>query len=125
MAPRESLRILLCLSVLFVVSMPCDAGAVTMQSTLHFSSEPYIHYVDFASEFHGYQSAVDRDSSGGRGAYDYSVHIMYDQSLSQYRLYWGGRWLQWGSNGTFAEGDHILLAIIQDCSFLIPAPRPS
>ncbi len=56
------------------------------------------------SRFFGYQSAVDRDLTGGQLAYDYSVHIIKDGPW--YRLFCGGRWRRPGI--PYADGDHVL-----------------
>ncbi|MCD6351690.1 MAG: hypothetical protein J7M26_06190 [Armatimonadetes bacterium] len=65
--------------------------------------------VSTRSRFFGYQSAVDRDLTGGQLAYDYSVHIIKDGPW--YRLFCGGRWRRPGV--PYADGDHVMQYISQ------------
>lgn len=83
------------------------ANAQTVQSTLHYGVDPIIESIDIESEFFGYQSAVNRDFTGGQLAYDYSVNVFFDQSENEYRMYSGGRWIGAGPGGS-GDGDHIL-----------------
>ncbi len=77
--------------------------------TVKFNGHDYIDSICVKSRFHGYQSAIDRDLTGGHSAYDYSVHIIktFDQLTPIYRLFSGGRWYIPGSNPA-VDGDHIL-----------------
>ncbi|MGO9112038.1 MAG: PEP-CTERM sorting domain-containing protein [Thermoguttaceae bacterium] len=89
-----------------------------MGSTLvTFTNDP-IKQIDFQSQFYGYNSGVNRPTTGAdnQQAYNYSVDLMYDQSLNTYRMYTGGRWrvVQAGysssafGSGVAADGDHVL-----------------
>ena len=97
------LKVVLCWLTLALAS----AGAVAdgyKESVLHFKDVKGIAAIEFKSRFYGYQSAVDRDLTGGEPAYDYSVHIIKDGDL--YRLYSGGRWRRPDvKNG---DGDHVM-----------------
>lgn len=74
------------------------------QSVLHFSNVPEIDSISFKSAFYGPKSAVDRPTTGGEPAYDYSVHIIKDGAV--YRMYAGGRWKRPGID--HADGDHVM-----------------
>ena len=82
-----------------------EAPDTTVRSKRHFNSYPEIDSIDFESNFHGYQSAVDRDWTGGDRAYDYSAHVIYDVTEGLYRIYAGGRWRE---SGGAIDGDHML-----------------
>ena len=69
-----------------------------------FPSLPQIDSIQIRSRFYGFESAVDRDLTGGEPAYDYSVHIIRDGDT--YRLYSGGRWRRPGV--PHGDGDHVL-----------------
>ena len=60
--------------------------------------------LEIESRFFGFQSAVDRDRTGGQPAYDYSVHLMRDGD--RYRLFHGGRYRDRKPDGTLIDGDH-------------------
>ncbi|HEX8906806.1 MAG TPA: hypothetical protein VF771_18290 [Longimicrobiaceae bacterium] len=55
------------------------------------------------SDFFGYNSAVDRATTGGEPAYNYSVHLIRDHVRGGYRLFYGGRW-----KSATGDGDHVL-----------------
>ncbi|MHB9035438.1 MAG: hypothetical protein ACYC64_02135 [Armatimonadota bacterium] len=59
----------------------------------------------FTSTFWGYQSAVNRDYTGGQPAYDYSVHLIVtgEDTGQRLRMFECGRW----KHGSY-DGDHIL-----------------
>ncbi len=76
------------------------------QSERHFASWPEIAALRLESRFFGFQSAVDRNTTDGAPAYDYSPFLMKDRTADLYRLYSGGRWLRRGI--PHADGDHIL-----------------
>lgn len=89
-------------AALFLVSAPLQAQT-WQESTLQFNNLPKIDAIDLRSQFHGYQSAVDRDYTEGHLAYDYSVNVIKDQAADLYRLYSGGRW-----RSDLGDGDHVL-----------------
>lgn len=62
--------------------------------------------VNYKSRFFGYNSAINRPTTDGELAYDYSVHIIWDSAQKTYRMYTGGRWLRRGVAN--ADGDHVL-----------------
>lgn len=78
-----------------------------------------------SSRFMGFQAAVDRDTTDGELAYDYSPFLMKDVECELYRLYTGGRWLRRGIAG--ADGDHVLHFVSRDGSagsWFMPRGRP-
>ncbi|MHB1462544.1 MAG: hypothetical protein ACYC1M_14750 [Armatimonadota bacterium] len=62
--------------------------------------------VNYKSRFFGYNAAINRPTTDGEPAYDYSVHIIWDSAKGMYRMYTGGRWLRKGVKN--ADGDHVL-----------------
>jgi hypothetical protein len=86
------------------------SDAATQSASQVFHNDPYIQRIDFESEYYGYNSAVNRPTVYGQPAYNYCPDIMYDRSIRQYRLYWGGRWYAPGTAATSyapADGDHV------------------
>lgn len=60
--------------------------------------------MDTYSKFDGYDSIVDRPTTGGQPAYNYSVNLIKLSSDGSYRAYFGGRW-----KSSAGDGDHVLL----------------
>ena len=79
-----------------------------IKSVRHFGIFNGIGAISFSSVFYGYNSAVNRPTTGGYPAYNYSADVIRDTSAGLYRLYAGGRWLSW-PNWPYGDGDHILL----------------
>lgn len=68
------------------------------------TSEGFGKYtVDVYSKFDGYESLVDRATTGGQPAYNYSVNLIR-LSNGSYRAYFGARW-----KSSVGDGDHVLL----------------
>lgn len=69
-------------------------------------------YISVKSRFYGYDAAVDRDTTQGLPAYDYTPHLIFDQYNGIYRLITGGRWRDvdvTDGDGTIThDGDHSL-----------------
>lgn len=74
------------------------------EGKVRLSQVPEIAAVAVHSVFYGYQAAVDRDTTDGQSAYDYSVHLIKDGAL--YRMFVGGRWRSRRRPG--GDGDHVL-----------------
>lgn len=89
--------------ILIALASACSAVEYK-QSTLHFSNLPEIQSIAFKSTFYGYNSAVNRPTTGGEPAYDYSAHVIKDGAV--YRMYAGGRWKRPGIKN--ADGDHVM-----------------
>jgi len=85
---------------------------VGAESVHHLRDLSGISAVRLRSQFFGYQSAIDRDTTDGELAYDYSVHIIRDRARGVYRMYTGGRWLRRGV--PHADGDHVLQHVSVD-----------
>ena len=97
------------ITVLFLVGCACDSATEAepaTKSSARLESVPQIGQVVVESRFHGFESAVDRDRTGGELAYDYGVHLLWDTDRKMYRMYTGGRWLRPGI--PHADGDHVL-----------------
>jgi len=77
-----------------------------VERTYRLTGLPGISAIRVRSRFHGHESGVDRDTTSGELAYDYSVHLLFDRQRRVYRMYSGGRWLRRGVPG--ADGDHVL-----------------
>jgi len=93
------------------------------QGILHFGNMPEIGSISFRSSFYGYNSAVNRPTTGGKKAYDYSVHIIRDGDV--YRMYAGGRWRR--PDVKFADGDHVMQYVSKDGAagtWTMPHDRP-
>lgn len=91
----------------------------------HMRDLPGISVVRLRSEFFGHESAIDRDTTDGEPAYDYSVHIIRDRARGVYRMYTGGRWLRRGI--PHADGDHVLQHVSKTGApgtWQMPHPRP-
>ncbi len=111
-------------------------GAVAMASQQRLRPEGVetLHRLDglsglstlrLRSQFYGYQSGIDRDTTDGEAAYDYSVHIIRDRARGVYRMYTGGRWLRRGVPR--ADGDHVLQHVSPNGAagtWRMPHPRP-
>ena len=92
-------------AVILALSMAAqDAGAKVVEEVTLSRPDGQEMIIRARSRFFGYQSAVDRDLTGGELAYDYSVHIIKDGPW--YRLFCGGRWRRPGVK--YADGDHVL-----------------
>lgn len=93
------------------------------QSTLHFSNLPEVDSITFKSLFYGHTSAVNRPTTNGAPAYDYSVHIIRDRAV--YRMYAGGRWQRAGIKN--ADGDHVMQYVSRtgaEGTWAMPRDRP-
>lgn len=75
----------------------------------HSSTTDDVYYggynITVNSSFYGYQSLVDRDTTGGLEAYDYGAHLMFtgEDTGTRFRAFTGGRW-----KSSLGDGDHIL-----------------
>lgn len=78
----------------------------TTKSSVRLEGVSEIGQVIVESRFYGFESAVDRDRTGGELAYDYGVHLLWDSEWKTYRMYTGGRWRRPGI--PHADGDHVL-----------------
>lgn len=96
-------------SSLLLVGCACAFAAeaeLATKSSVRLEKIAQIGQVVVESSFHGYESGVDRDHTGGELAYDYSVHLLWDTDWEMYRMYTGGRWRRPGIPD--ADGDHVL-----------------
>jgi len=85
---------------------PTQNATMPVENVVQLDNLPGIDAVVVQSKFYGYQSAVDRGSTGNQPAYNYSVDLMWDREQKKYRLYAGGRWRRPGI--PYGDGDHIL-----------------
>lgn len=102
---KQPVVILLTALILFCAVYTCSATDYK-QSTLHFKDAPGIKSISFKSSFYGAKSGVDRPTTGGEPAYDYSVHIIRDGDV--YRMYTGGRWRVMKDGVCVVDGDHAM-----------------
>jgi hypothetical protein len=102
---RRCVRIALLFVFGYASASAAEAGPAT-KSSVRLESVPEIARLVVESRFHGYESAVDRDHTGGKPAYDYGVHLLWDTDWKMYRMYTGGRWRRPGI--LHADGDHVL-----------------
>ncbi len=111
---------LLCLLVATLISAAPDFLFAPIQF-----DDPDLSAIYTRSRFFGYQSLVDRDTTDGELAYDYSAHMLYDTKAKLYRFFEGGRWLRKGKK--LADGDHVLQFISktgEPYSFKMPYNHP-
>jgi len=94
-------------AVLFIISGTAFADYDYIVKTNYFNNVDGLDGIIIKSKFFGFQSAINRDVTDARNAYDYGPFILQDLNCGKYRLYTGGRWRR-SALGPLFDGDHVL-----------------